>query len=319
MTIASKTHTPALQDMPDVAKNKPPVVAGTLDQVGMSEVEVLVRLNSENGTHLHIPARAKGFVNLVDPNEKGIHMSRLFAVMQEDLAAEILSPDLLAKILQEFKNSHQESSDRAHFEVSFDYPVYREALVSKKKGLRFYPITLSGELSENGFTFEMAVRVTYSSTCPCSAALARQLIQKKFDADFAGKSAIPFATIRDWIGSEEGIVATPHSQRSHADVKIKLDPKVSQFNFLSIIDLLEDALKTPVQAAVKREDEQEFALLNGANLMFCEDAARRMKKALNAETYIQDFWLRATHIESLHPHDAVAVAVKGLKNGYRSS
>ena len=36
-----------------------------------------------------------------------------------------------------------------------------------------------------------------------------------------------------------------------------------------------DELKTPVQAAVKREDEQEFARLNGQNLMFCEDVLSR--------------------------------------------
>jgi GTP cyclohydrolase I len=47
--------------------------------------------------------------------------------------------------------------------------------------------------------------------------------------------------------------------------------------FVELIDLVENTLKTPVQAAVKREDEREFARLNGANLMFCEDAGRRLK------------------------------------------
>ena len=32
--------------------------------------------------------------------------------------------------------------------------------------------------------------------------------------------------------------------------------------------------------------------------------------ALDADERIADFWLRATHHESLHPHDAVAVATK---------
>ena len=47
------------------------------------------------------------------------------------------------------------------------------------------------------------------------------------------------------------------------------------------IDLAEGALKTPVQSAVKREDEQAFARLNGRNLMFCEDAARRIAAVLH--------------------------------------
>jgi GTP cyclohydrolase I len=70
---------------------------------------------------------------------------------------------------------------------------------------------------------------------------------------------------------------------------------------------------------VKREDEQEFALRNGQNPMFCEDAARKVKRALNGMPAIVDFWLRVEHQESLHAHDAVAVAVKGLDGGYQSS
>ena len=84
----------------------------------------------------------------------------------------------------------------------------------------------------------------------------------------------------------------------------------------SLAYLIEHALKTPVQTAVKREDEQAFALANGQNLMFCEDAARRMQRALDADERIADFRVRATHHESLHPHDAVAVATKGIAGGY---
>jgi hypothetical protein len=58
---------------------------------------------------------------------------------------------------------------------------------------------------------------------------------------------------------------------------------------------------------------------NGRNLMFCEDAARRIRHVLDADERIADFWLRAEHGESLHPHDAVAVVAKGIVGGYRAS
>jgi GTP cyclohydrolase I len=45
--------------------------------------------------------------------------------------------------------------------------------------------------------------------------------------------------------------------------------------------------------------------------MFCEDAARRMQAALDADERIVDFQVRAAHLESLHPHDAVAVGEQG--------
>src|SRR3546814_3550104 len=74
----------------------------------------------------------------------------------------------------------------------------------------------------------------------------------------------------------------------------------------SLVDAIEAALGTPVQTAVKREDEQAFARLNAENLMFCEDAARRVAAALSADERIERFDATVSHFESLHAHDAVA-------------
>ncbi len=70
----------------------------------------------------------------------------------------------------------------------------------------------------------------------------------------------------------------------------------------------EQALGTAVQTAVKRADEQAFALANGQNLMFCEDAARRLHSALLLQPELSAFQLRVVHAESLHAHDAVAAS-----------
>jgi GTP cyclohydrolase I len=171
-------------------------------------------------------------------------------------------------------------------------------------------------LDRGQFRLEVGVQVAYSSTCPCSAALARQLIQEQFQRDFAAGEPLDRARVLAWLGSEQGIVATPHSQRSRADVRARLAPSFEGFPIAEIIDRVEGALKTPVQTVVKREDEQAFALLNGQNLMFCEDAARRIQAALDADERIADFHVRASHFESLHPHDAVAVATKGVPGGF---
>ena len=75
---------------------------------------------------------------------------------------------------------------------------------------------------------------------------------------------------------------------------------------LALLDAIEEALGTPVQTAVKREDEQAFAQLNAENLMFCEDAARRVAAALSSDARIERFDAEVSHFESLHAHDAVA-------------
>ena len=173
-----------------------------------------------------------------------------------------------------------------------------------------------GVLEGNEFSLEMGLEVLYSSTCPCSAALARQLIQEQFADDFAGADKVDFEAVREWLGSEEGVRATPHAQRSAAELRVRLTPTFQMFPIVELIDEIENALKTPVQATVKREDEKAFAELNGSNLMFCEDAGRRIQTALNSDERILDFWVRCTHYESLHPHNAVSVVTKGIEGGY---
>jgi GTP cyclohydrolase I len=39
---------------------------------------------------------------------------------------------------------------------------------------------------------------------------------------------------------------------------------------------------------------------------------------LDRDERVADFWARASHLESLHAHDAVAVTVKGVDGGFRA-
>ena len=91
-----------------------------------------------------------------------------------------------------------------------------------------------------------------------------------------------------------------------ADIRVELKPAFEVLPVTALIDAVEAALATPVQTAVKREDEQAFAELNAANLMFCEDAARRVAAALSQDPRVLRFDATVSHLESLHAHDAVA-------------
>jgi GTP cyclohydrolase I len=62
--------------------------------------------------------------------------------------------------------------------------------------------------------------------------------------------------------------------------------------------------KRQVQTAVKRVDEQAFARLNGENLMYVEDAVRRLQSALHPRFSAVN--IQVIHRESLHQHDAIA-------------
>jgi GTP cyclohydrolase I len=302
--------------MPDIANEARPEVAGKLAWVGMNQIEMPVRIEDDAGGLIQSTALVTAYVNLVDPDVRGIHMSRLYLHLDQGFDARPLNPGTLRQLLRTFLDSHRGLSDRALIRVDFDYVTRRPALQSDNEGWRRYPVSMIGILDAKEFSLEMGLEILYSSTCPCSAALARQVIQDKFRHDFFGQEKVDFEKIHEWLGSEEGILATPHSQRSAAEIRVRLTPTFTMFPIVELIDEIESALKTTVQATVKREDEQAFTRLNGSNLMFCEDAGRRIQTALNADERILDFWARCTHYESLHPHNAVSVITKGVDGGY---
>ena len=302
--------------MPDIANHTTAQTEGTLDWVGMSNIEMPIMVASQGESERMVSAHVDAFVNLKEAQAKGIHMSRLYLLLDELSTSNILNYQTLVTLLNGFISSHHDLSDQAKIKCSFEYHLRRKSLVSGKEGWKAYPVTLTGHLNQGKLSIEMSIDVRYSSTCPCSAALARQLIQKAFQQSFNNDN-LDLDKVHEWLGTTEGIVATPHSQRSVAEVKVKLNNNVNDFPITDLVNLIENSLQTPVQAAVKREDEQEFALLNGQNLMFCEDAARRLQYSMNKAQIYDDFWLKINHLESLHAHDAVSITTKGVAGGYQ--
>ncbi len=314
--MTNQEHTARL--LPDVAVHAQPHRAGALDWVGMADIQVPVHFDAGDGELQRVSARVGAFVNLKRPDQRGIHMSRLYLQVEQALSTQPLTVAVLQALLRGFLDSHHELADRACLSVKFEQLVRRPALRSDHSGWRAYPVTIEASLTGDSFLLELGTEVVYSSTCPASAALSRQLIQDQFARDFDAGAPIDRAAVLAWLGSEQGIVATPHAQRSVACLRVR--PRLGAgLQLIELIDCVEQALGTPVQTAVKREDEQAFALANGANLMFCEDAARRIQKALDGDDRLSDFHIRVEHQESLHPHDAVAYASKGVAGGYGST
>lgn len=303
--------------LPDIAGHVHSEPQGTLDWVGMRNIAIPLQVVDGETTRA-VQATVQIYVNLVDSHTKGIHMSRLYRALGSAMQAKPLSPTSLSRLLRDVLSTHAETATNAYVDFAFELLLDKPALVSDNSGWNRYPIRLRGELNEGEVTIEQQVVVHYSSTCPASAALARSAIQEKFAEDFETEKTVEPAAIEAWLGSSQGIVATPHGQRSAASVRASINDTSASFSIGELIQLVEDALGTPVQTAVKREDEQEFARRNGQNPMFCEDAARRLKQCLTNQPEIEDFLVQVEHFESLHAHDAVSMVAKGIPNGYRA-
>jgi GTP cyclohydrolase I len=307
-------------DMPDVSMMQKSEFSARLSQVGMGKIEMPILYACGFQQPVMLPALIDAYVSLDNPDAKGIHMSRLYLELKNGFREKPVTLVSLKEILLKFIESHKDLSESAYLELKFSVPMERKALVSGEVGFRQYPVTMRASLKGKRYDAILGTEVLYSSTCPCSTALARQLMQQAFIEQFNvgkdSKTTLEKAEVAAWLASPASMVAYPHAQRSLAHVEVRIKDGAKTPSLIELIDLAENALGTPVQAAVKRSDEQEFARLNAQNLMFCEDAARKLRGALEKDGRFSDYYIHVEHQESLHPHDAISRVVKGIPGGF---
>lgn len=303
------TSRPAI---PDVAKHTTDLRI-PLDEVGMNEVFVPIKVQTSQQLW-EIGARARISIDLIKPEARGIHMSRLYLLSHKLLSKAPISHQLISEILTSFIQSQDGLCEKAYLNLKFELPLLRKALISDFSGWKSYPITICSsaqvcpKTGQEDIVITTTCEVDYSSTCPCSAALSRRHIRDKFLQKYKDQSSMNPDQVAEILDSEE-LYATPHGQRSRAFVTLNIHQN-SSLSLEDFINTIENALTTPTQTAVKRVDEQQFAVLSGQNVMFAEDAARKIASALNQEKDVCDFHLSVHHYESLHSHDAFAKTSK---------
>jgi GTP cyclohydrolase I len=274
----------------------------SLDWVGMEKIALPVTIENTR-----CQSQVNAYVSLDDPLAKGIHMSRLYTRLLELTTIKNINLADLKLTLMDFLTSHHDLSKHARIEIHSELYIERSALISKLSGWKSYPFVLSCQLLNDQFDAELKVEIPYSSTCPCSAALSRNIIQQRFESALQKQEIrLDQHDIMNWLSGTDAIAATPHSQRSFAILHFKLDQNIKHIPLILFINQAEQALMTPVQTAVKRIDEQAFAIANGQNLMFCEDALRRLYSTFIHHKSIKAFNFKVIHAESLHAHNAVA-------------
>ncbi|CAD5253946.1 GTP cyclohydrolase FolE2 [Alteromonas sp. 38] len=302
------------ETLPDITTHSIDHPIENLNWVGMEKVGLPVKLKLSSGDVIAASASVDIFVSL-DTNVKGIHMSRLYLQLNEQLANQIITVERLAQLIASMLESHQGISHSAKVKLSFEAPLNKKALLSQNAGYQVYPIAITYQRIAEQSKHWLDLTIPYSSTCPCSAALATQLIADSIANRFPDEN-MKKAELLQWLSCAKPSLATPHNQRSYAYIKMCMSQsqlKSQIENLDKLIFQFEDVIGTPVQTAVKREDEQEFARLNGRNLMFCEDAARRVKGYLESLESITDYWFKVEHQESLHAHNAVVTDQKNIK------
>jgi GTP cyclohydrolase I len=290
--------------LPDVTKEHSTAQLPVIDSVGMQGIAIPLHVLGKRGERLASQAKVDVTVSLDHPNAKGIHMSRLYSLLQRYLSNQDLHKSALVSLMNALIESQDGLSNSAQLNLHFDLTVSRPALISRMSGYQSYPSSLCVRRSPERYEAQLKLRVPYSSTCPCSASLSRQALSDAFVQQFEEKD-LSLEEMGAWLASKQASIATAHAQRSFADITLDLSDNEIP-DFIGIIDLIENALGTPLQTAVKREDEQAFAKRNAENLMFVEDSVRRLHEALSTYYQATYFRVKVEHQESLHAHDAIA-------------
>lgn len=276
---------PDLQNGPSSLIQGAPVV---IQQVGIHNFRLPVTYRTRDNGNITLESSITGSVSL-EAHKKGINMSRIMRGFYQ-YKDKVFSINCIKEVLENYKEILD--SFESKIMLKFSYPIIQKSLRSDNEGYQYYDVIFEGDLEKNGnFRKKIHFDFVYSSACPCSYELGQHALQNRNQA------------------------VVPHSQRSVARISIEFNGQ----DIVWIEDLQElcvDALQTETQVIVKREDEQAFAELNASYLKFVEDAARLLYEKLNSHPLIKDFKIVASHQESLHSHDAIAVIVKGIPGGF---
>jgi GTP cyclohydrolase I len=271
--------------MPDLQNGPESLIKGAhaeIQHVGISNFRLPLKFRTRDGEVLTLETSVTGSVSL-EATKKGINMSRIMRSFYGH-AEDCFDFEKIDAVLDSYITD-LESFD-ARIQLRFRYPMLKPSLRSGLSGYQYYDVSFEMLKQDGVITRVIHLDYVYSSTCPCSLELSEHARR------------------------ERAQIATPHSQRSVARISVALEGDAPLW-IEDLVEMCATAIPTETQVMVKREDEQAFAELNGANPIFVEDAVRLLCEALEGAEAAGDFRVIASHQESLHSHDAISILTRG--------
>jgi len=244
-----------------------------LDCVGVCDLKypitVLDRERGEQQTIANIALSVS-----LPPEVKGTHMSRFISVMN-DYRGEI-TMTAIPNILRDLKLKLEATA--AQVSMTFPYFIEKSAPVSGQKGYLDCETTFHGESCADGEKFHMVVKVPVTSLCPCSKAIS----------DYGA-----------------------HNQRGEVEMSVVLaekDGRLSKVWIEELFEVAEGSASAPLYPLLKRPDERHVTMQAYENPAFVEDIVRNVAVRLREDERIASFEVKVTNFESIHAHNAFAIA-----------
>src|SRR6266516_466069 len=283
----------------DLQASAPEVQLG-LSRAGVQGVEKAIRLRW-GGAEKLISAEIDCTVDL-DPQQKGVHMSRFPELFEEAIDQVVLEEAFLVEELAEHiarRIVARQAAGRAEVRISARYPLARRTPVTGLATQEMIALIGIAAASESSVRRVVGVEGTGINACPCAQGLVRgraseRLLEAGFDEGDVERilELVPLAT---------------HSQRGRGTLYVGTEQPVNAEQLAAIV---EGSMSSPVYELLKRPDE--LFVVEHAHLQprFVEDSVRiSLRDALAAYPRLAegDFLLaRQVNLETIHSHDVIA-------------
>jgi len=265
-------------DLPDVQATRPDVDDIHLNRVGIENVCIPIKISQKGTKELqHVQATFNMFCGVLK-DIKGANLSRFVEELTENWLDKKMSSTSFRQLLESLRDRLK--ADDIYVSASFRYFMPKLSPVTKKSCVMPYDCRFIGLLKEDDYKFILEVHAPITTVCPCSKAMST--VDKKRDL---GKGA--------------------HNQRGIVTIQTRAD------EIVWIEDLIEVAEKggsCAVYPILKRPDEKYVTEKAYKNPRFVEDVTRMVLDGARKLKGI--FWVkvRVRNAESIHPHDATAIA-----------
>ena len=283
----------------DVQASAPEVRLG-LSRAGVTGVRKAIRL-SHAGSEKLISAEIDCGVDL-DPDQKGVHMSRFPELFGEAIDEVVISEAFLVEELAEHIALHiveRQRALRAEVKIVARYPLERETPVTGLRTQELVSLIGLAAASELRTRRLVGVEANGINACPCAQGLVRERAAERLGD--AGFEELDIERILELVP-----LAT-HNQRGRGTLFVGTEAPV---NAETLVRIVEGSMSSPVYELLKRPDE--LFVVEHAHLQprFVEDSVRiALRDTLTAYPGLgdDDFLLaRQVNLETIHMHDVVA-------------
>src|SRR5438552_1492214 len=288
------------RDLLDDLQASAPEVRIGLSRAGVRGVSKAIRLRWGDVEKL-IAAEIDCAVDL-DPEQKGVHMSRFPELFEEAIEEVVIGEAFLVEELAEHIASHvvdRQRAARAEVRITARYPLERRTPVTQLATQEMVALIGIAAASERSTRRIVGVEATGINACPCAQGLVRgHASERLLDAGFDDTDVerilelVPLAT---------------HNQRGRGTLYVGTE---SHVNAEDLVAIVESSMSSPIYELLKRPDE--LFVVEHAHLQprFVEDSVRiALKSALDRYLALDDgdfILARQLNFETIHNHEVLA-------------